>query len=117
MSENPALARLIEVMEKVTSGDLSARTNLPHDETDFGRIASDLDKMLDAIAAREAEMLETIEACELIFRFNPIATVIYDPQGHQLRGNRAMCEILGYSEAELADASKPRLQCHQVRPT
>lgn len=73
MSENPALAKLIEVMEKVTLGDLSVRTNLPHDETDFGRIASALDKMLDAIAARETEMVETIEACELIFKSNPLA--------------------------------------------
>lgn len=103
MSENPALAKLIEVIEKVTSGDLSARTNLPHDETDFGRIASALDKMLDAISAREAEMVETIEACELIFKSNPLAIGIYDPQGHQLRVNQAMCEILGYSEAELAE--------------
>jgi len=100
--DQPAVDRLIEVMERFASGDLSARTNLPHDETEIGRLASALDKMLDSIASRQSELHEFYEACELIFEFNPLAIGIYDPQGRQIRVNRTMCQILGYTEEELA---------------
>lgn len=93
---------MIDAIKKFASGDLSARTNLPHDETDIGLLASALDEMFESVAARESVMMETYEACELIFEFNPLAIGIYDPQGHQIRVNRKMCEMLGYSEAELA---------------
>jgi PAS domain S-box-containing protein len=93
---------MIDAIKKFASGDLSARTNLPHDETDIGLLASALDEMFESVATREAGMMETCEACELIFEFNPLAIGIYDPQGHQIRVNRKMCEMLGYSEAELA---------------
>lgn len=102
MSKVAEFARIIEAIKKFASGDLSARTNLPHDETDLGLLASALDEMFEAIATREAEMMETYEACELIFEANPLAIGIYDPQGRQIRVNRTMCEMLGYSEAELA---------------
>jgi len=102
VSKVAEFARIIEAIKKFASGDLSARTNLPHDETDLGLLASALDEMFEAIATREAEMMETYEACELIFEANPLAIGIYDPQGRQIRVNRTMCEMLGYSEAELA---------------
>ena len=102
MERQPAVDKLIEVIERFASGDLNARTNLPHDETDFGRLASSLDKMLDTIASRQVELQEIYEACELIFKSNPLAIGIYDPEGRQIRVNRTMCEMLGYSEEELA---------------
>ncbi len=102
MERHFAVDRLIEVMGLVASGDLSVRTNLPHDETDFGRLASSLDKMLDSFASRQEELREFYEACELIFQFNPLGIGIYDPQGHQIRVNRTMSNLLGYTEEELA---------------
>ncbi len=102
MSKVAEFARMIDAIKKFASGDLSARTNLPHDETDIGLLASALDEMFESVAARESGMMETYEACELIFEFNPLAIGIYDPQGRQIKVNRKMCEMLGYSEAELA---------------
>lgn len=102
MERSFAVDRLIEVMELVASGDLRVRTNLPHDETDFGRLASSLDKMLDSFASRQEELREFYEACELIFQFNPLGISVYDPQGHQIRVNRTMSNLLGYTEEELA---------------
>ncbi len=102
MERQPTVDKLIEVIERFASGDLNARTNLPHDETDFGRLASSLDKMLDTIASRQVELQEIYEACELIFKSNPLGIGIYDPEGRQIRVNRTMCEMLGYSEEELA---------------
>jgi PAS domain S-box-containing protein len=93
---------MIDAIKKFALGDLSARTNLPHDETDIGLLASALDEMFESVATRESGMMETYEACELIFEFNPLAIGIYDPQGRQIRVNHKMCEMLGYSEAELA---------------
>lgn len=102
MERLPALDRIIEVVQRAASGDLSVRSELPHDGTPIGQLASAIDEMLDAFARREAELLENAEACELIFQANPLAIGIYDPQGRQIRVNRKMCEMLGYTEEELA---------------
>ncbi|MCX7967901.1 MAG: PAS domain S-box protein [Armatimonadetes bacterium] len=101
MERRPVVEKLIEVMERVASGDFSARANLPPEETEFGWLASTLDKMLDSIASKHAELRETYETCELIFRANPLGIGIYDPQGHLIRVNRTMCKMLGYTEEEL----------------
>jgi len=60
MERQPAVDKLIEVIERFASGDLNARTNLPHDETDFGRLASSLDKMLDTIASRQVDDMKLL---------------------------------------------------------
>lgn len=86
MKRQPAVDKLIEAIERFASGDLSARTNLLHDETDFGRLAHALDKMFNSLSSRQAGVQEIYEACELIFQANPLGIGIYDPQGHQIRG-------------------------------
>lgn len=46
---------LIAVAERLSAGDLSARTGLPHEQTEIGRLTSSVDKMAQNLEARRAE--------------------------------------------------------------
>ncbi len=94
--------RLKEVLELVSRGGRSIRTGIPHDETVIGQLAELVDHLLEAFTQREQDLQFTINACNLLFEANPVGIGIYDSQGHMVRVNQKMCELLGYTEEELA---------------
>ena len=46
---------LVGVAERLSAGDLSARTGLPHEQTEIGRLTSSLDRMAHNLETRRAE--------------------------------------------------------------
>ncbi len=95
--------RLREVLSQAAAGDLSVRTGIAYDESLLGQLAQAIDHLLGTFARHAKELQTTIDALSLLFEANPLAIGIYDPQGHQIRVNAKMCELLGYTEEELAE--------------
>jgi putative nucleotidyltransferase with HDIG domain len=50
------LAALAQATSRVRAGDLRARTGLPHDATEVGRLAATFDGMVEALQARESAL-------------------------------------------------------------
>jgi putative nucleotidyltransferase with HDIG domain len=50
------IAALAEATSRVRAGDLRARTGLPHDATEVGRLAETFDRMVEALQARESAL-------------------------------------------------------------
>ncbi len=94
--------RLKEVLELVGRRDWGIRTGIPYDETVIRQLAELVDNLLKTLAQRERDLQLTIDACNLLFEANPMGIGIYDSQGRMVQVNRKMCELLGYTEEELA---------------
>ena len=56
------LDRLIAVADRWRTGDLAARTNLPADSSEFGRLAAAFDRMAAALEAREIALCTALES-------------------------------------------------------
>jgi PAS domain S-box-containing protein len=53
------------------------------------------------VAVRTAELAEALEQLRQTFDHAPIGMALVSPEGRWLQVNRTLCEIVGYSEAEL----------------
>ena len=81
----------------------SAITHVPMDEVQQDLLAvfcSLLGNILDR-KKTEAALRESEERFRGIFTAAAVGTVVVSPEGRFLQANRAFCEFLGYSEAEL----------------
>ena len=58
-----------------------------------------------ALRAREAQLREAEERFRLAFDEAPIGVALVAPDGHWLRVNRALCNIVGYSPEEMLQLS------------
>ncbi|MBL7649855.1 MAG: PAS domain S-box protein [Candidatus Hydrogenedentes bacterium] len=64
----------------------------------FSRRRADLERV---VQTRTAELLESQEQFSSAFEHAPIGKALVSPEGRWIRVNRATCDFLGYSEAEL----------------
>ena len=86
------MRKLVEAAEHLGRGDLTTRTALPHDQSEFGQLALSFDSMAQALEVQEAgrrELTHALEARERQYRllFNEMRSafalqeMLYDEQG------------------------------------
>ncbi len=92
---------LFEAFSPATQRYISAHV-IPHREVD-GEIAGVLVAVRDISEQRAAERAEhdAEERFQLAFENAPIGIALVSPEGHWLRVNHRLCEMLGYAETDL----------------
>ncbi len=99
---------LARAADRLSSGDLAARSGLPHEEWELGRLARAFDEMADALQAREAEARqaqETIRQREARLQLQidrmPAGCIVWDQDFRVVSWNPAAERIFGLSEDEI----------------
>jgi PAS domain S-box-containing protein len=95
------LDRLLRTADLWRTGDLAARTGLPEDRSEFGRLAAAFDRMAAAQEAREHAITQSEQHFRAIFDQAAIGVVQAALDGTWLRVNDKMCAITGYARNEL----------------
>lgn len=100
---------LVQTIQRLGAGDLSARTGLPHTSSEMGRLAAALDEMAGGLEARQAgasPMTGLLQECEERFRrladSAPAMLWLSGPDGLRTFFNRAWLDFTGRSPAEAA---------------
>jgi PAS domain S-box-containing protein len=102
---------LLRSIGQLASGNLGARTGLPHDTDEFGRLAGAFDQMAESLEQRDKDRQRAqtaLQAREDLIRELPLlpaAVYVCDPSGMIELYNRTAVELWGYeSEDHFASA-------------
>ena len=100
---------LVNATGKLASGDLSARTALPHEKSELGQLARAFDGMAESLQKRQAEIdraQKTIHYSDQRFRMmveavQDYAIIMLDPDGYVVSWNSGAERINGYQAKEI----------------
>jgi len=113
---------LLRAAGRLSSGDLSARTGLPHREGELSQLAQAFDQMAESLQRQESERRDAAarlgdisETLKAIIQASPVAVVATDTQGYVKMWNPAAERIFGWSEQEALGHRVPWVgQEHEV---
>ncbi|MGR8933630.1 MAG: PAS domain S-box protein [Gammaproteobacteria bacterium] len=94
------LRNLLAATEAVRSGRRDVRIDLRRGD-EIGQLAGGFQRMIDALGENERRLTESEARFRLIFDYAPLGMALVDLEGRSLLSNRALCDILGYTEDEL----------------
>ena len=95
------LASLMAAVQRVQSGDLSARASAVRGLGEVQDLAQAFDRMADALQQREAERRQLEERFRAAFESSAIGIGLLSLEGDILAANAAVCQMSGYTEEEL----------------
>ena len=95
------LMTLMQASERFCAGNLSARSGLPHNDDEFGRLARMLDETAATVAEREQTLRASEERYRAVTQTARDAMVTIDSAGNMVDWNPATELIFGYSKAEI----------------
>ncbi len=95
------LAGLMAAVQRVQSGDLSARVSAVRGLGEVQDLAQAFDRMADALQQREAERRQMEERFRAAFESSAIGIGLLSLKGDILAANAAVCQMSGYTEEEL----------------
>lgn len=98
------LTKLSERVAAVAHGDFSARIG-PHSDDEIGRVASEFERMVDALAQRDAQLRER----ERLAAFGRLAAHVTHEVRNPLNSIRLNVELLDEDVAESAPEARPLL--------
>ncbi|MBD3884062.1 response regulator [Phormidium tenue FACHB-886] len=99
---------LVETAQKLQSGFLNARTELPYESGELGQLARAFDEMAAAIEAREQAIAALNQDLQTLFEVIPIGVLIAsDPEFKQVKPNPAFASILGLAPETNASYTPP----------
>ena len=100
--------RLVSAAQRFGSGEMDARTGLPHTHDELGKLAQSFDSMAELLERRNLESKKAEEELTSLFRKNHLilnaageGIVGLDEKGTVTFANPAAGEMLGYEEEEL----------------
>ncbi|MFZ0932418.1 MAG: PAS domain S-box protein [Syntrophobacteraceae bacterium] len=100
--------RLVNAAKRFGSGEMAARTGLPHTYDELGKLAQSFDSMAEWLEQRDLERKNAEEELDSAFRKNQLilnaadeGIVGLDERGAITFANPAAGEMLGYEEKEL----------------
>ena len=92
---------LVEVSKRLAAGDLTARAGLPTTRGELGQLSIAFDDMAGELEKKKEALRESEERFRNAFENAAIGMALLAIDGHWLRVNRTLCDMLGYSESEL----------------
>jgi PAS domain S-box-containing protein len=95
------LADLMAAVQRVQSGDLSARVSRVRGLGEVTDLAQASDRMADTLQQREVERQQLEARFRAAFESSAIGMSLSSLDGQILAANAAVCQMCGYSEAEL----------------
>jgi len=106
---------LVRTTQRLSDGDLNARTGLPHQSGEFSQLACAFDGMAEALARRDAaiaqlnqDLQRRVNELQTLFEVIPISIAIAEePQCHQIRVNPALAQLLQISLDANASSTPP----------
>jgi PAS domain S-box-containing protein len=107
-----ALAELTAAVQRMQAGDLSARLPASTGQAELDALARALNQLAGAWQQREAERQQIEERFRAAFESSAIGMGLLTLDGQTLAANAAVCQMSGYSEAEL----KQRFDYENVYP-
>ena len=106
------LGRMISAVMKAAGGDYSVRLDTSDKNDEINALADAINNMLDSVREQiatcrqtEAAFRKSEERMRLFFERQIVGMAITSPEKGWLRVNDKLCEMLGYSRAELARLS------------
>jgi len=104
--------RLVTATQRLGSGEMGARTNLPHTSDELGQLAKSFDHMASLLETKDLERkeAETKLSQEKLFsdsiiRSLPGVFYVFDAKGKCYRWNDNLMETTGYSAEEISQMS------------
>ncbi|MFH1243463.1 MAG: PAS domain S-box protein, partial [Pseudomonadota bacterium] len=105
--------RLLHMTKQLTAGDLAIRTGPPYVPGEIGQLAYHFDMMADSLKRREAErdraeeaLRESEERFRAIFEQAAVGVGQVETEtGRFLRVNQKYCDIIGYTQEEIAETT------------
>jgi PAS domain S-box-containing protein len=98
---------MVDATQRLSAGDLSARTGAAHGQGELAQLASAFDHMAESLERREAErriaeeaLREREEQYRSIFESTSDGLIINDLEGRVVEANPAMCRMHGYTREE-----------------
>ena len=98
---------LVQTMRRLGTGDLSARTGLPHTPSEIGRLAAAMDEMAGGLEARHADasrmtglLQESEERIRWMADTAPSMVWLSEPDGRRTFFNRAWLDFTGQNSSE-----------------
>ncbi len=101
--------RIMGTARHVTGGDYTARVGGPYDRGELGELARTIDRMLDEVARREADLHAREEWFSAVVQHSTDMITILDAQGNFRYLSPAVERVLGYEPTRLEGTSSFQL--------
>jgi PAS domain S-box-containing protein len=115
------ISHLVAATQRFGSGEMNARSGLPHTNDEFGKLAQSFDDMADLLEQRnlerkkaEEELIRVYQQNQLILNAAGEGIVGLDEKGTITFANPAALETLGYEEEELVGKDLHRTIHHSL---
>ena len=92
---------LMDTSKRLAAGDLKARSGLSPTVGELGQLGQTFDEMAGELEKKKEALRESKERFRNAFEHAAIGMALVATDGHFLRVNHTLCDLIGYSKSEL----------------